>query len=103
MRESTIEKYLIRRVAEVGGLTYKWVSPSNSGVPDRIVLIDKQVCFVELKAPGKKPRALQQYVLGQLSAAGYDTEVIDSKEGVDLLINLMTYSRSVDPTIPGDI
>ena len=74
-------------------MCFKWVSPGNSGVPDRIVLLDRQVCFVELKAPGKKPRPLQDYVIDKLRAAGYQTEVIDSKEGVDDLIELMTYNR----------
>ena len=74
-------------------MCFKWVSPSNAGVPDRIVLLDRQVCFVELKAPGKKPRPLQDYVLGKLSEAGYMTDVIDSKEGVDDLVRLLTYDR----------
>lgn len=89
VRESYIENYLVRRVKSCGGQTYKWVSPSNSGVPDRIVLINRRVSFVELKAPGKKPRALQRIILGRLAEAGYHTAVIDSKEGVDLLIEEM--------------
>ena len=91
--ESTIENYLVRQVERLGGMCFKWVSPGNAGVPDRIVLIDRQVCFVELKAPGKKPRPLQDYVLGKLSDAGYQTCVIDSKEEVDDLLDLMTYDR----------
>ena len=87
MRESTIENYLVRRVKNFGGQCYKWVSPSNSGVPDRIVLLNRRVSFVELKAPGKKPRALQMVTLERLASAGYHTVVIDSKEGVDLLIH----------------
>lgn len=93
MRESLVENYLVRQVEKAGGMCFKWVSPGNSGVPDRIVLLDRQVCFVELKAPGKKPRPLQDYVIDKLRSAGYQTEVIDSKEGVDDLIGLMTYNR----------
>lgn len=93
LRESLIERYLVRRVEQAGGMCFKWVSPSNSGVPDRIVLLDRQVCFVELKAPGKKPRPLQEYTLNKLAEAGYSTYVIDSKEEVDNLVKLMTVDR----------
>ena len=89
MKESVVERYLTRRVKACGGLCYKWVSPSNSGVPDRIVLLNRRVAFVELKRPGGKPRPLQKYVLGQLSSHGYHTAVVDSCPGADLLIEEM--------------
>ena len=38
MRESSIESYLVRKVKEHGGLCYKFVSPGNPGVPDRIII-----------------------------------------------------------------
>ena len=42
------------------GMALKFVSPGMNGVPDRIVLMpDGKMAFVELKAPGKKPRPLQ--------------------------------------------
>ena len=84
--EKRIENYLGKCVKRAGGLYYKWVSPSNSGVPDRIVLINRRVAFIELKDEGEKPRPLQKYVLGKLSAHGYYTAVVDSREAADLLI-----------------
>lgn len=55
MRESTIEAYLRDRVKELGGKAYKFVSPGNDGVPDRLVCLPGgRAVFVELKAPGKK-------------------------------------------------
>lgn len=58
MLESKIEAYLRQRVKDLGGIAYKFTSPGNSGVPDRLVLLPgNRTVFVELKAPGKKPRS----------------------------------------------
>lgn len=87
MREREIEKYLRKRVAELGGLDYKWTSPGNAGVPDRIVVFPGgSVHFIELKAPGKKPTALQARQMSRLGDIGASVRVIDSKEGVEEFI-----------------
>ena len=38
MLEKDIEKILVGEVKKLGGRAYKWVSPGNDGVPDRIVV-----------------------------------------------------------------
>ena len=84
MKESTIEAYLRDRVKAQGGIAYKWVSPGNVGVPDRLIVFPGgTVYFRELKAPGKKPTPLQVRQLEKLKALGFDVGVIDSKQGVD--------------------
>lgn len=51
MRESKVEMILVRGIRKLGGWAYKWVSPGNDGVPDRIVILPGQrPIFVELKA-----------------------------------------------------
>jgi hypothetical protein len=53
-------------------------------VPDRIVILPGgRIVFVELKAPGKKPTALQERVMGILKGLGADVRVVDSIGGVD--------------------
>ena len=90
VREATIEAYLRDRVKAQGGIAYKWVSPGNVGVPDRlIVFLGGTVYFRELKAPGKKPTPLQVRQLEKLKALGFDVGVIDSKQGVDDFIKGM--------------
>ena len=39
MRESSIESKFRDEVKEVGGMAYKFVSPGNAGVPDRVVIL----------------------------------------------------------------
>lgn len=87
MRESTIEAYLRDEIKKIGGKAYKFVSPGNDGVPDRLVCLPGgQVIFVELKAPGKTPTALQERQQEKLRSLGFDVRVIDSKAAVEWLI-----------------
>jgi hypothetical protein len=87
MRERDIETYLRDRVKKAGGKAYKFESPGNDGVPDRLVLFPgNRIYFIELKAPGKKPRPLQVKQMRDISAFGCDVRVIDSKAGVDEFI-----------------
>ena len=82
MREKEVEQALIKQVRKAGGLCLKFVSPGWAGAPDRLCLLPKgRVCFIELKAPGKKPRPLQERRAEQLRRLGFDVAVIDSKEG----------------------
>lgn len=86
MRESEIEKYLVRRVRENGGLAPKWVS-GERGVPDRIIILPRgRVMYAEIKAPGKKPSPLQVKWADTLRALGHKCYLIDSKAGVDAFI-----------------
>lgn len=88
--EKSIEQYLVKKVKAMGGRAYKFVSPGNDGVPDRLVCLPGgKVCFVELKAPGKKPSDLQLVQLGRLRDMGCQIAVVDSKELVDTLLEVI--------------
>ena len=83
MRENVIERQLAMAVKKMGGMAVKFVSPGLDGVPDRIVLLpDKKMAFVELKAPGKKLRPLQETRRRQLEALGFPVYVIDGAEQI---------------------
>ena len=43
MLEREIEKKLVDGVRKLGGRAYKFVSPGNDGVPDRIVVFPQRV------------------------------------------------------------
>ena len=70
VRESSIESYFCDKARRAGMLTYKFTSPSNSGVPDRILIHEGIVYFIELKAPGKKPRKLQKETVRRMRTHG---------------------------------
>lgn len=87
MREKQIESYLRDEVKKLNGRAYKWESPGNAGVPDRIIFLPGgRVHFVELKAPGKKPTALQIAQHRKLTQLGQEVCILDSKEAVDEFI-----------------
>lgn len=78
--EKDVETALVKNIEKQGGKAYKFVS-SVSGVPDRICLLPKgKIVFVELKAPGKKPSALQLVVHKQIQKLGFRVLVIDNLE-----------------------
>ncbi len=83
MREKQIENKLATEAKKLGGIAVKFVSPSFDGMPDRLVLIpDGHIAFVELKAPGKKPRPLQLSRYRLLRSLGFRVYVIDSVEQI---------------------
>ncbi|XBX05730.1 VRR-NUC domain-containing protein [Enterocloster clostridioformis] len=83
MRENVIERQLAMAVKKMGGMAVKFVSPGLDRVPDRIVLLpNKKMAFVELKAPGKKLRPLQEKRRRQLEALGFPVYVIDGAEQI---------------------
>ena len=88
MKESNIERFFIKECKKKGWLPLKFVSPSMSGLPDRMVLLPGgKVSFVELKAEGKKSRPLQTAVHRILTGLGFHVYVIDSKSGVEAYVN----------------
>lgn len=83
-REKDIEAYLREETKKIGGKAYKWVSPGNSGVPDRLVCLPNGLVIpVELKAPGKKPTPLQEKRHAELRKLGIEVYVLDTKEKVN--------------------
>lgn len=83
MREQEIERHLAVAAKQMGGMAVKFVSPGLDGVPDRIVLLpERKMAFVELKAPGNKPRPLQEKRKRQLEALGFPVYVIDGAEQI---------------------
>ena len=86
MLEKDLEKYLVKQVKKLDGLCFKFVSPGNAGVPDRIVIKDGKLIFIELKAPEKGVRALQRLQIDRLLEHEQVVYVADSKEKIDLIL-----------------
>lgn len=77
MRESELERILVDEVRKVGGRAYKWVSPGNDGVPDRIVFLPGgRVYFLELKTDVGRPSPLQTVQINRLINLGQVAAVV---------------------------
>ena len=105
MRESEIERYLVRRVKELGGEVRKVQWLGRQGAPDRFVMLPlntrrgliatnlntpwavRRSVWVELKAPGAKLRPSQARERVRMQAMGQWVVVVDSFEGVAELLS----------------
>ena len=77
MRESNIEARLVKLVRARGGLCYKFVSPGNPGVPDRIVITPEgRTVYVELKTEMGRLSALQKWQHRELRERGVDVRTL---------------------------
>ncbi len=92
MLEKNIEKIFKNKVEKIGGKAFKFSSPNNNGVPDRIVLYRGKCYFVELKRPNVKPRRLQKIVHEEFQKLGFKVYVIDSVEKVGDFISEISTS-----------
>ena len=76
-----IEKFLV-------SISFKFISPGNAGVPDRIVILPSgKVVFVELKTDKGKLTKLQEVQIKKISDLGADARVLRGIEGVKEFIN----------------
>lgn len=88
MREKEIEKKLVQAVKNAGGIAPKFVSPGFDGMPDRIVLLPGgHMGFVEVKAPGLKPRPLQVARHKLLCRLGFQVYVLDDEQQIGGILN----------------
>lgn len=78
MRESAIERAVVEHAKTAGWIAIKLNGPGDKGKPDRLFLKDGSAIFVEFKAPGKRPTALQEQYLQRLRAAGFSAVVVDN-------------------------
>lgn len=86
--EKTTEKYLRDEVRKIAGRAYKFVSPGNTGVPDRLVCLPGgKAVFVELKSEGKHSTVIQKRQQGVLELLGFAVYAdVDTKAKVNELI-----------------
>ena len=88
MREKEVEQTLVRSVRKAGGLCMKFNCPGMDGVPDRLVLLPfGKFAFVELKAPGQKPRQLQIARHRLLRKLGFKVYVLDDIDKIGEIID----------------
>ena len=83
VRENKVEAYLDREIKRLGGITRKWVSPGRDGVPDRIVIHQGRVWFVEVKTVDGEYEEGQEREHKRLRDAGAEVRTVWGHDGVD--------------------
>ena len=90
MLEREIEKKLVDGVRKLGGRAYKFVSPGNDGVPDRIVVLPGRAPkFIELKIETGRLSSLQNVQIKRLKDLGQDVRVLYGLEEVKRFLEEM--------------
>lgn len=88
MKEKITEEKLVIAVKQMGGICPKFVSPGFDGMPDRLVLLPfGKIAFVEVKAPNKKPRPLQEARHKMLKRLGFNVYVLDDVKQIGGIID----------------
>jgi hypothetical protein len=89
--KKTLEKHIEKACGSIarqrGWVYWKLTVMGFPGVPDRLILAPGGcAAFVEFKAPGKKPTALQEAWHRRLRALGFKVYVIDNVEAFEAVI-----------------
>lgn len=84
--EKSLERQLVKRVKEMGGLCLKFASATETGYPDRLVILPGgMACWVEVKSRGQVPTRFQEIRHEELRRKGMAVYVLDSREKLDRL------------------
>ena len=90
MKERDVEVLLREGVKQLGGKAYKWVSPGNAGVPDRIVVLPGgKVIFVELKQENGRLTRLQKVQQLTLRRMGVAAVTLRGAEDVKVYLDVL--------------
>ena len=88
MLEKGIEQRMCEMIRERGGLTYKFSSPGNPGVPDRIVITPAGVVwFVELKTDTGRPSKIQKYQIAEFEKRNANVRVVYGWDAAKEFVN----------------
>ena len=83
MLEKELERKFVNILRKKGCIVYKFVSPGNAGVPDRLVITpDGKVHFAELKRKGKLLRPLQVMQARRLAKNHVKVHLVDGMEAI---------------------
>jgi len=87
--EAKIEKAVADYAKRNGCYTRKFTAPSQRGVPDRLFLSPfGKVFFIEFKAPGKIPTALQLKEIAEINNRSGNAHWVDSRDGGKAIVDL---------------
>lgn len=96
MKESLIEADGVRYAQDRGWVVYKWASPGNRGVLDRLHFKNGVTFSVEYKTTDKKATPQQQIEAMKLKRAGIPCRCCDNVTDARAFIDLMTATAADD-------
>lgn len=85
--EGYVENYLKTQAEKQGFLCQKFVSPSNSGVPDRVLIGYGKTIFIETKSKDGKLRVLQEKIIEIMRKHGAIIYVANTRPQVLEILN----------------
>jgi hypothetical protein len=90
--EKDLEKKIVIKAKKLGYLTYKFVSPSNRGVPDRIFISETgKLFFMEFKSKKGNLSQLQILKIAELVAKKQSVFVVNNEElAMEILTEYMS-------------
>ncbi len=90
-----VEFDFVTAVSCAGGRSYKFVSPQNRGVSDRIVIFPGQVWFVEIKRETTDLTPLQERFRNFITESGLNHFTVYGKPGIkQFLQEVQKHDRS---------
>ena len=85
--EKTVEKALVKEAKDRGVLCLKLAPAGLAGFPDRTLLADGRVYFVECKRPnGGRLSRLQEFWLDRLTQHGFQVAVVKTADDARALV-----------------
>lgn len=95
-RERDIEEWLRKRIEVMSGFFWKFTSPGNDGVPDRVAMFpDGRTVFVELKAAGGHLARTQWYQIARMVKKKQQVCVVRGMTGAkDFLQDMKEHSTA---------
>jgi hypothetical protein len=93
-KETTIESKVVKKAKQLGFLTYKFVSPSNRGVPDRIFINPfGKIFFIEFKSEKGKLTKLQQKTIKDIGRFKVPVYVVSDVNHGIIILNIEIYQK----------
>jgi hypothetical protein len=85
MLESELKRKGTERLQGWDWLVIHLIQTNQNGIPDSLILRNKQCYFIEWKQPGHLPRELQAYRIRKLKEQGFQTLIITELYQLDFL------------------
>lgn len=94
-KENYVEDYLVKQCKKEDFLIYKFASPGTNGVPDRMIITDNNIFFVETKAHGETTKKLQNAIIKQMRNEGSIVFIADSRKKIDDILKIYSLKKKL--------